>query len=319
MKKVYAVMYHYVRDLKHSRYPEIKAMDIDQFEKQLEFFSTNFNIITMEEVIKAWNEEEFDLPDRSLLLTFDDGYIDNYTNIYPILKRRHMQGSFFIPGKTITENCVLNVNKIHFILACGEVQQIVKDMFELLDKIRNEGYELPTNEQLYKTFANPYGYDDKDTIFIKRILQTGVEEKIRNRISSILFQKYVGISEEDFACELYMNKDQIRIMKEGGMFIGLHGYDHYWLGNLDEEKMMKDIDSALIVLKDFIEPNCWVINYPFGSYNESVISYIEKKGCKLGMSSKVDVAEKSRYGKFVLPRLDCNAFPPKSVSYKEYI
>jgi len=36
------------------------------------------------------------LPPRPIILTFDDGYDDNYTNAYPILRRYGLQGTFFI-------------------------------------------------------------------------------------------------------------------------------------------------------------------------------------------------------------------------------
>ncbi len=36
------VMYHYVRDLKNSRYPEIKGFDISEFKAQIEFFKANY-------------------------------------------------------------------------------------------------------------------------------------------------------------------------------------------------------------------------------------------------------------------------------------
>ncbi|AWK62658.1 conserved hypothetical protein [Helicobacter cinaedi PAGU611] len=47
------VMYHYVRDLKNSRYPRIKGFDISEFKSQIEFFKANYNIITMEQLISA--------------------------------------------------------------------------------------------------------------------------------------------------------------------------------------------------------------------------------------------------------------------------
>ncbi|MGV8982708.1 hypothetical protein [Clostridium sp.] len=36
--KVSIVMYHYVRDLKNSRYPEIKGLDYNLFKNQIDFF-----------------------------------------------------------------------------------------------------------------------------------------------------------------------------------------------------------------------------------------------------------------------------------------
>lgn len=37
MGKLFVVMYHYTRDLKHSRYPEIKGLDVSLFREQIEF------------------------------------------------------------------------------------------------------------------------------------------------------------------------------------------------------------------------------------------------------------------------------------------
>ena len=48
-------------------------------------------------------------------------------------------------------------------------------------------------------------------------------------------------------------------MKREGMFIGLHGYDHYWLGNLAEQEMKADIDKALEVMGEFVDGDNWGI------------------------------------------------------------
>lgn len=53
MGKLYIAMYHYVRDIKNSRYPKIKGLDVSLFKKQLEFFKSNFEIVTMEQVLLA--------------------------------------------------------------------------------------------------------------------------------------------------------------------------------------------------------------------------------------------------------------------------
>ena len=116
MNKLYIVMYHYTRDLKHSRYTEIKGLDLPLFKQQIEYFQHYFSVITMEEVIDSV-ERKTNLPDNALLLTFDDGYIDNYTYALPILENAGIQGSFFIPGKSFIEHKLLDVNKIHYILA----------------------------------------------------------------------------------------------------------------------------------------------------------------------------------------------------------
>lgn len=148
MGKLFVVMYHYTRDLKHSRYPEIKGLDVSLFREQIEFMKQQFNIVSMEQVIEAV-ERHADLPDKALLLTFDDGYVDNYTFAFPILEEFGIQGSFFIPGKTFATHQLLNVNKIHYILASADEKKLVEDVKKKMDFYRGQEFDYPSSEELW--------------------------------------------------------------------------------------------------------------------------------------------------------------------------
>ena len=330
MGKLYIAMYHYTRDLKHSRYPEIKGLDKELFKNQIEFMKNSFNVVTMEQVLEnIQGEGMHGLPENALLLTFDDGYADNYTVAYPILEEYGLQGSFFIPGKTFATHQLLDVNKIHYILASADIYKLVDDLKKQMDYYRGSEYQYASTDELFHDYAVANRFDIKETIFVKRMLQTVLPEKLRNTISSNLFEKYVGVTEEQLAYELYMTEEQlayelymteeqIRTIKRHGMFIGIHGYDHYWLGNLPEDKMKQDILMALDTLDEFIDRKQWVMNYPYGSYNQEVIRYIRQQGACIGLTTDVRVAEIGKDSAFELPRLDCNDFPPKSENYKTY-
>lgn len=316
MSKLYISMYHYTRDIVHSRYPQIKGLDTNLFRQQIEYMKNNFNIVTMEQVIDAV-EGKSELSEKALLLTFDDGYIDNYTFAFPILEEFGIQGSFFIPGKTFTTHQLLDVNKIHYILASA-ICKLVEDVKKEMDYYRGIEFDYAPTDDLFNEYAVESRFDIKETIFVKRMLQTVLPERLRNTISSNLFEKYVGVSEEQLAYELYMTEEQIRTMKRHGMFIGLHGYDHYWLGKLPKEQMKKDLDKALDTLDEFIDRKHWVMNYPYGSYNQDVLDYIKMKGACVGFTTEVKIADICMDAALELPRLDCNDFPPKSENYKLY-
>ena len=192
MGRLGIVMYHYVRDLGNSRYPGIKGLDYSLFKKQIHFFNENFHVITMEQLIEYYTCGT-QLPENAILLTFDDGYIDNYTYVLPILREYHMQGSFFVPGKVVMENSLLDVNKIHFLLAGTPIEILCKELLEELDYYRGGKWSYPSNEELFRQYAVEGRFDSKETIFVKRILQKGLPEELRNLISSNMFKKYVGI------------------------------------------------------------------------------------------------------------------------------
>lgn len=317
MSKLFISMYHYTRDLSHSRYPGIKGLDMSLFRQQIEFMKKNFSIVSMEQVIDAI-EGNSKLPERALLLTFDDGYIDNYIFAFPVLEEFGIQGSFFIPGKTFATHQLLDVNKIHYMLASADTNELLEDVKKEMDYYRGgTEFDYAPTDELFHKYAIAGRFDTKETVFIKRMLQTVLPEKLRNIISSKLFVKYVGVTEEQLAYELYMTEDQIRTMKRHGMFIGIHGYDHYWLGNLEPEQMRQDISLALEALDEFIDRKRWVMNYPYGNYNQDVLEYISSQGACIGLTTNVRIAEIGKDPALELPRLDCNDFPPKSENYLE--
>lgn len=317
MSELYISMYHYTRDLKHSRYPEIKGLDVNLFREQIAFMKSNFNIVTMEQVLEAISTKE-KLPEKALLLTFDDGYADNYNVALPILEEYGVQGSFFIPGKTFMTHQLLDVNKIHYVLASANIYNLVEDLKKEMDYYRGQEFQYASTEELFAKYAVASRFDIKETVFVKQMLQTVLPEKLRNIISSKLFAKYVGVTEEQLAYELYMSKEQIRTMKRHGMFIGIHGYDHYWLGNLPVEQMENDISLALDALDEFVDRKQWVMNYPYGNYNKDVLAYISKQGACLGLTTEVRLADIDKDNPLEIPRLDCNDFPPKSDNYLKY-
>lgn len=269
----------------------------------------------MEQVIDAVKGNST-LPDNAILLTFDDGYIDNFTYAYPILEEFGFQGSFFIPGKTFTTHQLLDVNKIHYILASADIAKLVVDVKQKMDYYRGREFDYPDTEELWNQYAIDERFDGKETVFVKRILQTVLPEKLRNIISSDLFEKYVGVTEEQLAYELYMTSEQIRTLRKHGMFIGIHGYDHYWLGNLSTEQMKEDILKALETMDEFIDRKEWVMNYPYGSYNDDVLRLIGENGACIGLTTDTRAAEIGKDSALLMPRLDCNDFPPKSENYK---
>lgn len=311
----YIVMYHYVRDLKHSRYPQIKGLDLEYFREQLDFLQENFNIIKIEQLLSSVMHGE-PLPPNAALLTFDDGYIDHFENVFPELYLRKLQGSFFVPAAVVAERRVLDVNKIHYILASADENNILKELFALLDNYRKAGRLNESNEELQSRLDLRSRYDTPGTVLIKALLQYALDYSIRMEITNELFKKFVSCDEAAFAGELYVSYNQVRLMKECGMFFGLHGYDHFWLGKVDQTTMKNDIRHGLDYWSGIVDKDCWVMNYPYGSCSKEVVSFIRSIGCKVGLGTKVAVANLNVDDSSELPRLDTNDFPPKSEKYK---
>lgn len=308
------VMYHYVRDLKYSRYPEIKGCDIRAFREQVAFVKKHYHPVTVEEVIDAYYSNK-QLPDHAILLTFDDAYSDHFEYAFPVLYHEGIQGVFFAPVKAVTEHTVLDVNKVHFILASTpteRIQELMKELQRMVEENREE-YKLESFESYYERLAVPNRFDTKEVILVKRLLQVALPEALRKKITSELFQKVVGMDEAMFSRELYMSLDQIKCMVDCGMHIGSHGYDHYWLNSLSTEKQQFEIEKSIEFIKSVGgDINNWTIGYPYGVYNNDTIALLKLYGCKMGFTTKVGVADLNVNEPdtlYKLPRLDVNDLP----------
>lgn len=307
--KVTIVMYHYVRDLRNSKYPKIKGLELDLFIEQINYFEKKFVFITMEELIDSiYNHSK--LPKNALLLTFDDAYIDHYSNVFPILMRKNIQGSFFVPVKAIENNEVLDVNKIHFILASSiNINDLIKRTFQELENQRKI-HNLQSNEYYFNKLAIASRMDSKEVIFFKRLLQKELPESIRSSIIDQLFKEFVRTDEDIFSRELYMNKEQLSMMVKNGMHIGHHGYNHKWLNSVSKEEQQTEIENGCKFLKNIgVDMNNWTMCYPYGAYDHNLINIIKSNNCKLALTTHVDVANISKHNQYELPRLDTNDFP----------
>ena len=309
------VMYHYVRPIQESAYPGIKGLELSMFEEQLAFFQKQFRVITMEQVMDAI-EGKCSLPERAMLLTFDDGYMDHYQYVFPLLQQYHMQGSFFVPSSLPQNHTVLDVNKIHFILACADIDTVLDKLYAILDTYRERGWEMEPNAVLFAKLAKPNRWDPKEVIFVKRLLQSYLEEDVRGEIVNTLFSEIVQVPEADFSRQLYVSKEQIIEMRKAGMYFGLHGERHYWLNQLPEDKMKQDIQNSLQYFRDVMDPAYLAMNYPYGGYNAQVLAYVKEIGCKVGFSVEARHVDLQKDDPLLLPRLDTNDFPPKSERWR---
>jgi len=305
-------MYHFVRDLRHSRYPAIKGLSIEDFRGQIEYVRRHFNPVGVEDLLAALRSPDASLPPRSLLLTFDDGYRDHCDNVLPILLKNGLTGCFFPPAKAVTEHEVLDVNKIHFILAVvPDTSRILTSLFALVDEARGD-FLLRTRDEYFTQLAHAGRYDTAEVILIKRLLQRDLPEALRKRITADLFRQYVTRDEAAFSQALYMGIADLRAMREAGMWIGSHGYDHYWLDTLDEQSQEREIDLSLRFLEAVGgDVQNWAMGYPYGAYGEGLLHILRGRGCKIGFTTEVRVADLHRDDPLTLPRLDTNDLPKR--------
>lgn len=303
------VMYHYVRDVDGTRYAGLKTRSIGDFRGQLDHMERHYTPVTMEQVLGAVQGGP-PLPANAILLTFDDGFAEHCETVFPMLAERGVQGSFFPAAQPIVDGCVLAVHKLQFVLASvSDTPALVSRVFDAIAAHR-AGFGLDEPEAYWDAHAVATRLYPADVMFVKRMLQHELPEPLRDAVLSELFRDFVSPSEQDFARDLYMSSEQIRRMARAGMYIGSHGSAHRWMDRLSPSEQASDVDASLDFLRAI---GClatpWVMCYPYGRWNDSLIDVLRSRGCALGLTIEVAVADLASHNPLTLPRLDTVDLP----------
>ncbi len=147
----------------------------EKFREQMKYLKdTGYTTLTLNELYNflAYNKP---VPDKSVVITFDDGYKDNYENAFPILKEFGFRATVFMITSSINndknfltssqlkqmdsygidiESHTVNHNKLDG-LTCDKQIQTLKDSKEFLEKLLNKKVEY---------IAYPYGKWNENAI-----------------------------------------------------------------------------------------------------------------------------------------------------------
>ena len=299
-------MYHYVREIKKSKYSNLKGLEFNNFKKQINFFIKNFNVLTNNDFIEIIKTKKIPKK-KSVLLTFDDGYIDHWKFVYPYLKEKKITGNFYPSIQAIKNNKVLDTNKIHFILEKEQNRQKILDLiFKFTKKYMNKSKEdldirrIQTNSR----------YDDKKTILIKKLLQAYLPLKTREKIVNKIFTLILNDNEKTFSKKLYMNKNHLTEMFKNNMIIGSHGNNHFWWNDLNYKNQLSEVKKSIDYFKKIgVYNRNFSVCYPYGSYNSDTLKILKKFKVKFALTTQVGSIKKNNLTKNLeYPRYDTNDF-----------
>lgn len=91
------LLYHHVNN-DNSHMPQL-TVPVLEFERQISALqAAGFHTISLDSLITYMKGEPVDLPDKPIVITFDDGYEDNYSTAFPILKKHGFHAAVFVVG-----------------------------------------------------------------------------------------------------------------------------------------------------------------------------------------------------------------------------
>lgn len=162
------IMYHSVlKDgTRHGKYvisPETLASDLDYLEKE------GYQTIVISDLIN-YVQNGAALPDKPVMITFDDGYFNNYVYAYPLLKERGMVGVVSIIGsqtELFTENGQENAYwshlKLEHLLEMKGVFEVMNHSWDLHEYGERHGCLRIAGQESISVYENMLIHDTEQT------------------------------------------------------------------------------------------------------------------------------------------------------------
>lgn len=302
------VTYHFVRPIAAGPYPRLKGLEPERFEAQIDYILRRYVPVSAAQVVRAATGEG-SLPDRAVLLTFDDGYTDHVRYVLPVMRSWNISALFFPVAQSLLERRVLEVNKIQFVLAVADIAGVVAAVEQDVDEARSR-FALRSADEYRTTWWKASRFDGPEVVFVKRMLQIALPGELRTQIVDRLFRTYVTADETSFANELYLSIGDAKKMLDAGMTIGPHGDRHVRLSTLSRDAQADEIDGALRILDVLALPRrgfCYC--YANGDRNADSEALLASRGCAAAFTTEPHVAVLAADRRLSLPRLDTNDIP----------
>lgn len=302
------VMYHFVTNGGKDRFRGLKGITSDVLEEQLERLITWGKPLTIGD-INSYLDGSKTIPAKSFYLTFDDGLIDHYRCVFPLLKKYGLYASFFPVTKPLIEGRIPAVEKQRFLQYCftDSYREFLMDFFDEIgmhDPQLRKRLPSPTvaNIRGFSTYLSDCDFYTNDERFYRKIRNEMISERLFNQVVDSLFKKYVP-SERSFIRKVYLSKAQLIKMSRQGMDIGVHTHSHPYLPRISKADQATEIQVPLRYLSSFLKSPISSFAYPYGEQGRVTYELLCRLGfrCAFKTGNKISLRRPDR---FRIPRVD---------------
>lgn len=270
---LYAFNYHRIGDPAKSSFdPNVFSCDEETFDSHIRFFNKHFDVIDIDELCQLVHSGD-KITDKLALITFDDGYLDNYEKAFPILKKYNTPAAFFIATDFIDMDILPWWDEIAYIIKHIDVNNV----------------QLPD----WPKSVNLAGLTEANKIkAVLRLIKA--DESLPMNIKIEQLKHAVNWQPEHCAPKetLFMSWTQIKDMKDNRMSIGSQSCSHRIMSHLDEEQQREEIINSKLRLEAELGTTIDSFAYPVGSensFNDTTKTLLQQAGYKVAFNFLPDI------------------------------
>ena len=219
---------------------------------------------------------------REAVVTFDDGFRDQYENAYPVLKRWRIPATLFLITSTVDATSLLWLHKLYILLGhmdAQEAQAAVKDY------VGREHAGLSFYEAVRRVVCSP-------------------DRARMHRFIDGLAQRLGWTSEEEarWARQVYLTSEQIRVMRDNGVAVESHGHEHLPVDSVSPADIRRDILQSTSWIEEHLGYRARFFGYPFGFVSPVSVQVLRELGC-VGACTTEHRPLRAGEDPFALPRV----------------
>ncbi len=227
----------------------------------LAFFRRHYNVVSVDQVLAA-RRKGTQLPDRALLITFDDGWADNHAHALPRLRAAGLPGLLFAVADVVDRN---------------------EPFFQerLISAFRRDTLRVPALAQALADAGHPLDPVPPDTIEgLRKVIAAleALDTAQRNRVLAPF------AAAMDDGVRQMVTRDELRELAGGGMAIGVHGKTHTPMTRAEELDAELATARAIVGRHLDAEPPP-TMSYPHGRYDHRVLERTRAAGYELAFTS----------------------------------
>lgn len=280
------INYHRVGDASRTHWdPGVFSATAAQFDSQVAWLKSRFPIVRLEEAV-AFAQGHNSWRGAAVLLTFDDGYIDSYDSVFPILQAHGVAGSFFLPTSFIDTFRVPWWDALAFQVHTSRQTTLRLDYPRHVE-VSLEGSRREAIQLLHTLYKDP-ATDPSGLI-------AAVEQA-------------TGVATPQAASErLFINWDEAAEMAAGGMDIGSHTHTHELISRLTAEQQIAEFQRARFILNQKLGVAADTLAFPVGarnSFSDCTAACLQQAGYRAAFSFYGGVNHLGRTEPFNICRMD---------------
>ena len=244
------------------------------FESQMRFFRAHFECVSMQQVIDAV-DGRVPLPPNSLMVTFDDGYLDNYAEALPVLQRTGMRAVFFISTDFMRRQKLFWWDRIWMTIQEAQVDAAKLDYPEELvlplDGADARGTAVKRANRIVK---DTFGLD------LDRFLEG---------LARACGVTWSTERERALAAEAIMGWEQVEALRAAGMDVQSHTRSHRVIETLPDDQLAGELAGARADLEEHLHIDVRSIAYPVGrpiADRGNIRKALAAAGYRLGFTTK---------------------------------